>query len=59
MSEPIDVGAYEAAGVARVEEECDGECDCSTTGACSDPDDWCSHCHVCCGCLPCEYGRVA
>lgn len=58
-----DVAAYEAAGVARVEErdeECYAidVCDC-TTGACTDPDDWCSHCREHCCCTPCEYGRVA
>jgi hypothetical protein len=59
MSDPIDVGAYEAAGVARVEEECDGRCACSkgdgscdcTVGICNEPADaWCDHCPVHCTC---------
>jgi hypothetical protein len=59
MNDPIDVDAYEAAGVARVEEECDGQCACSK-GYCNDPEDaWCDHCYVCCGCTSCEYGRIA
>lgn len=59
MTEPIDVDAYEAAGVARVEEdECDGSCDCNA-GYCKDPDEWCSHCRDCCSCTPCLYASVA
>lgn len=56
--QPIDVNAYEAAGVARAEEDCDGECECGE-GYCNDPDEWCDHCRVHCSCTPCEYASVA
>lgn len=71
MSEPIDVDAYEAAGVVRVEKAQEPDC-CVNGCQCRDAvydefgnevepaDRWdCEHCPNCCGCTPCMYAQVA
>lgn len=67
--EPIDVDAYEAAGVARVEQAEREDC-CLNGCGCydernEDDDGWtlnsddCDHCPKCCCCVPCIYASVA
>ena len=65
--EPIDVDAYEAAGVARVKQAQREDC-CENGCACFDEEnedgyhlnsDDCDHCPNCCSCVPCIYATVA
>ena len=66
---PIDVDAYEAAGVARIEQAQEPDC-CVDGCQCfdeenEDEDGWhlnsddCDHCPNCCSCVPCMYAHHA
>lgn len=67
--QPIDVDAYEAAGVARVEKSQEPDC-CANGCQCFDEEnededgyhlnsEECDHCPRCCSCVPCMYASVA